>query len=189
MFKKFQIYSRSPCSTMWVGCQSRRFLCLFWRETRQRILGPEISPYPEVVRGRERELTTRPGGEAVCGGTAKRVSVEPRTGAVNTGLRRPVADKMGSSEEDESRWRYSSCFVEFLLVTHASDSLHMHVVLHNSFCSLLTPSVLFVFVRLFYFLLSPRSYSCVAVKKCALPPQPLVDHRPAVRSGMVRRLR
>ena len=33
---------------------------LFWRETRQRILGPEISPYPEVVRGRERELTTRP---------------------------------------------------------------------------------------------------------------------------------
>ena len=36
------------------------FLCLFWRETRQRILGPEISPNPEVVRGREWELTTRP---------------------------------------------------------------------------------------------------------------------------------
>ncbi len=36
-----------------------------------------------------------------------------------------------------------------------------------------------MFVRLFYFLLSLRSYSCVAVKKCALPPQPLVDHRPA----------
>ena len=29
---------------------------LFWRETRQRILGHEISPYPEVVRGREWEL-------------------------------------------------------------------------------------------------------------------------------------
>ena len=41
------------CSTMWVARQSRRFLCLFWRETRQRILGPEISPYPEVVRGRK----------------------------------------------------------------------------------------------------------------------------------------
>ena len=27
------------CSTMWLGCQSRRFNCLFWRETRQRILG------------------------------------------------------------------------------------------------------------------------------------------------------
>ena len=47
------------CSTMGVGCQSRRFNCLFWRETRQRILGPEISPYPEVVRGRERELMRR----------------------------------------------------------------------------------------------------------------------------------
>ena len=41
------------CSTMWVGRQSRRFLCLFWRETRQRILGHEISPYPEVGRGHE----------------------------------------------------------------------------------------------------------------------------------------
>ena len=41
---------------MGVGCQSRRFNCLFWRETRQRILGHEISPYPEVVRGGEWEL-------------------------------------------------------------------------------------------------------------------------------------
>ena len=42
----------------------------------------------------------------------------------------------------------------------------------------LTPSILFVFVRLFYFLLSPRSYSCSG-KKCALPlSEPLVDHRP-----------
>ena len=44
---------------------------------------------------------------------------------------------------------------------------------------------MFVFVRLFYFLLSPRSYSCSG-KKCALPPsEPLVDHRP--RRDMVRR--
>ena len=49
---------------MWVGCQSRRFNCLFWRETRQRILGHEISPYPEVVRGGEWELTTRPRRES-----------------------------------------------------------------------------------------------------------------------------
>ena len=54
----------SRCSTMWFGCQSRRFNCLFWRETRQRILGYEISPYPEVVRGREWELTTRPRRES-----------------------------------------------------------------------------------------------------------------------------
>ena len=48
------------CSTMGVACQSRRFNCLFWHETRQRILGHEISPYPEVVRGGEWELTTWP---------------------------------------------------------------------------------------------------------------------------------
>ena len=99
-----------------------------------------------------------------------------------------VAEKRRSSHGEEDRLKMSAfeLLVEFSLVTHASVSLHMHVVLHKSFCSLLTPSVLFVFVRLFYFLLSPRSYSCVAVKKCALPPQPLVDHRPA-KKEMVRR--
>ena len=75
---------------------------LFWRETRQRILGHEISPYPEVVRGRERELVT---GRQLTGdpdervedatqqrelaagqqrGEQQRVGVEERTGAVNT---------------------------------------------------------------------------------------------------------
>ena len=39
-----------------MGGRSRRFLCLFRHETRQRIFGPEISPYPEVVRGRKGEL-------------------------------------------------------------------------------------------------------------------------------------
>ena len=60
------------CSTMGVGCQSRRFNCLFWRETRQRILGPEISPYPEVVRGREWELTTRPRERQLMAGAQER---------------------------------------------------------------------------------------------------------------------
>ena len=172
---------------MWMGRQSRRFLCLFWRETRQRILGHEISPYPEVGRGHEWELAGKGAERQLATGrqgdwTAERVGVEPRTGAVNTGLRRPVADKMGSSEEDESRWRHSSCFVEFSLVTHASDSLHMHVVLHNSFCSLLTPSFVRVCSSVLFSPVS-RDHIFVAVKKCALPPQPLVDHRPAVRSG------
>ena len=46
---------------MWhYGGRPPKQTSLFWRETRQRILGHEISPYPEVVRGRERELTTRP---------------------------------------------------------------------------------------------------------------------------------
>ena len=60
------------CSTMGVGCQSRRFNCLFWRETRQRILGHEISPYPEVVRGGEWELTTRPRREQLVVGQEQR---------------------------------------------------------------------------------------------------------------------
>ena len=121
------------------GPPSRRFLCLFWRETRQRIFEPEISPYPEVVRERERELAGRrswqavgvePRTERVGDGTAerrvsRRVGVEPRTDAV---------DSEDSSREDRvqrRRCRHSSCFVEFLLVTHASVSPHMHVVLHT----------------------------------------------------------
>ena len=98
---------------MWLGCQSRRFNCLFWRETRQRILGHEISPYPEVVRGRERELTTRPNRgswwlesrEAVGGWRAERAVAAGQErgeqqklawkngGAVNT---RHRAEKRGS---------------------------------------------------------------------------------------------
>ena len=43
-----------------------------------------------------------------------------------------VAEKIRSSEEDRvKRCRHSSCFVEFSLVTHASISPHMHVVLHT----------------------------------------------------------
>ena len=45
---------------------------LFWRETRQRILGHEISPYPEVVRGRKRELTTRPSRGELAAGEQRR---------------------------------------------------------------------------------------------------------------------
>ena len=71
----------------------------------------------------------------------------------------------------------SSSIVEFSLVTHASDSLHMHIMLQYLPLLLVTPS-LSVFVRLFVFSCLPRSYSCGG-KKCALPPQPLVDHRPA----------
>ena len=71
----------------------------------------------------------------------------------------------------------SSSIVEFSLVTHASDSPNVHVVLHTFLCSWLTPS----FVCSFVFLFSPVSLDriLVEVKKCALPPQPLVDHRPA----------
>ena len=46
------------CSTMGVCRQSRR-VC-FGAKPDKGFLDKKISPYPEVVRGRERELTTRP---------------------------------------------------------------------------------------------------------------------------------
>ena len=96
--------SQATCSTMWVGCQSRWFLCLFWRETRQRILGHEISPYPEVVRGRKWELTTRPSREAVGGWRAERGSwrLESR-GQLRLDSREARQHGIGSSDS-ESRW-------------------------------------------------------------------------------------
>ena len=73
-----------------MGGQSRRFFCLFWRETRQRIFGPEISPYPEVVRGHEKRVEWKKELRGVGDGTAerrvsRRVGVEPRTDAVDSG--------------------------------------------------------------------------------------------------------
>ena len=130
----------TKCSTIWVGCQSRWFLCLFWSETRQRILGPEISPYPEVGRGRERELTTRPSREAVGGWTAERRAAESWRGTTDKGSqhRTPetVGDKIGSSEEDRLKMSAFEVLVEFSLVTHASDSPHMHIVLQYLFSAL-----------------------------------------------------
>ena len=83
------------------------------------------------------------------------------------------AEKIRSSEEDRvKRCRHSSCFVEFSLVTHASVSLHMHVVLHTLLQLWVNPkhcSCLFVCS---IFLPLPRSYSCSG-KKCTLPPS---DH-------------
>ncbi len=81
-----------------------------------------------------------------------------------------VGDKIGSSEEDQLKMSAFEVLVEFSLVTHASDSLHMHVVLHNSFCSLLTPSVLFVFVRLFHFSpIPPIVFLCSGKEMCITP--------------------
>ena len=51
-----------------------------------------------------------------------------------------VGDKIGSSEEDRLKMSAFVVLVEFSLVTHASDSPHMHIVLHTFLCSWLTPS-------------------------------------------------
>ena len=152
---------------MWLGCQSRRFNCLFWRETRQRILGHEISLYPEVVRGREWELTTRPREgswwldpkeswwlESREASSRRQLVAGEQRGKEQRQLRLDSREArqhgIGSSDrsQDESD---SSSIVEFSLVTDASDSPHMHIVLQYLPLLLVNPK-LFVFVRLsFYF--------------------------------------
>ena len=85
----------------------------------------------------------------------------------------------------------SSSIVEFSLVTHASDSPHMHIVLQYLFSALGNPklcSCLFVCLSIFSCL--PRSYSCVVARNLRYPLEPLVDHRPAKKKtqrDMVRR--
>ena len=141
------------CGTIWVSRQGRRFLCLFWRETRQRILGPEISPYPEVVRGREWELAGLRSWEQLATGRQGDWTAESWRGTTDRGSqhRTPetVGDKIGSSEEDRLKMSAFEVLVEFSLVTHASDSPHMHIRLHTFLCSWLTPS----FVRVCLFVL------------------------------------
>ena len=75
------------------GPPSRRFFCLFWRETRQKVFGLEISACLEVVTERrkeswcwEKELTAVGDGDGQMRST-------PDT----------VAEKIGSSEEDRDK--------------------------------------------------------------------------------------
>ena len=117
-----------------MGGPSRRFLCLFWRETRQRIFGPEISPYPEVVRGHEKRV----GWTKELAGSWRRDSREASQQRVGVEPRRDAVDSGDSSRQDRVQRRRLSqkmsafqLLVEFSLVTHASVSPHMHVVLHT----------------------------------------------------------
>ena len=71
------------------GPPSRRFLGLFWSETRQRVFGLEISACPEVVTGREKRVGWEKELTAVGDGDGQMRST-PDT----------VAEKIGSSEED-----------------------------------------------------------------------------------------
>ena len=81
-----------------MGGPSRRFLCLFWRETKQRIFGPEISPYPEVVRGRERELAGQRAGRQLATGQQRGESAE--VFAWNHGQGQSTPDSGDSSREE-----------------------------------------------------------------------------------------
>ena len=135
--------------------------------------GLEISPWPEVEGDARRESVGKGAREGSWLGTTDRGSRH------QTPERWDQSEEMGSRPVKEDRVkmsRHSSCFEEVSLVTHASVSLHMHKVLHNSPSALeLTPSVCL-------FCSFPPVSSIVfnvAVKKCALPlSEPLVDHRP-----------
>ena len=173
--------SKLKCSTIWVA-RAGRFICLFRRETRQRIFGPEISPYPEVVRGRERELAGQRSWQRVGDGTAerrvsRRVGVEPRTDAVDSGDSR-TQDRVQRRRLSQKMLAFQ-LLVEFSLVTHASVSPHMHVVLHTSFCSWLTPSFVRVCSSVLFSPVTPDRILVVARNVCYPPLEPLVDHRPA----------
>ena len=77
----------------------------------QSIFGREISPYPKVVRGCERELAGQRSWQAVGDGAAEREWAEEL--AWNHGQMRStpetVGDKIGASEEDwVKRCRHSS---------------------------------------------------------------------------------
>ena len=85
---------------MWLGCQSSRFNCLFWRETRQRILGHEISPYPEVGRGRERGSWRGTRQMAVGGWTAERQAAESWRGTTDRGSQHRTPEQRGEAAWD-----------------------------------------------------------------------------------------
>ena len=55
----YQILTIRQIVTLYRWPASRRFLCLFWRETRQRFFGLEISAWPEEVTGREKRVGRR----------------------------------------------------------------------------------------------------------------------------------
>ena len=103
------------CSTMWLGCQSRRFNCLFWRETRQRILGHEISPYPEVGRGRERGSWRGTRTRAVDDATqqrgswrwtAERRAAESWRGTTDRGSQHRTPEQRGEAAWDRVQWQW-----------------------------------------------------------------------------------
>ena len=63
----------------------------------------------------------------------------------------------------------SSSIVEFSLVTHASDSPHMHIVLQYLPLLLVNPKFVRVCSSVLLFSLFPRSYSCVGKEMCVTP--------------------
>ena len=163
------------------GPPSRRFLCLFWRETRQRIFWTWNLAVSGSGKGTRKRVGWTKELAGVSDGTAeRRVNREL---AWNHGQMRStpetVAEKIGSSEEDWVKMSAFQLLVEFSLVTHASVSPHMHVVLHTLLLLWVNPkhcSCLFVCSSIFS---CPPDRILVVEEMCVTPLEPLVDHRSA----------
>ena len=132
--------------------QARRSLCLFRRETKQRIWTRDLN-----MTGSRKETPVGVGQRNPEEG----VGEGWRKWAVDTG---PVDMREGPSRpvsEGRSRWvGIPSSFVEISLETHASVSLHMHIgnaMLHNSsLAPWVNSSILFVCS------LSSHSLNCIS---------------------------
>ena len=161
------------------GPPSRRSLCLFWRETKQRPV-PAISTRPEVGRERPRELDKRTERRQLAKGDASgQLTPDSRSDQ--------SAWEIGSSRSEGrpvKMSQHSSWVVEFSLEIHACVSLHMHREMQCYITPLLAlwvnPSLYCSFVLVLQLL-------WLYFLKCAIPlSEPLVDHRP--RSEMVKKL-
>ena len=104
------------------GPQSRRFLCLFWRETRQRVWTRDLD-----ATGSRKETPVGVGQRnsvKSVGDGRRRVADE-----VDTGQQRDQSEEIGSGRNEGRPFKmsqHSSWVVEFSLEIHASVSLHMH---------------------------------------------------------------
>ena len=148
------------------GPLSRRSLCLFWRETKQR---PElkISTWPEVGRECQSESWKKEPRE-------KSWQRETHSGSweLTPDRRRDQSawDSPAAVREDQSRWvGITSSFVEISLENHASVSLHMHKECRVPQLNLLALELTQAHIVRLFFSPTPLIVFLVAMKKCVIP--------------------
>ena len=108
------------------GPPSRRFLCLFWSKTRQRVWTRNLNATGSRKGTRVRELEEETQRRQLATGDAEGQST-PDIWETSRMRQSPAAVR-----EDRSRWvGIPSSFVEISLEIHASVSLHMHKGMHS----------------------------------------------------------
>ena len=142
-----------------------------WTGAEELVVGQERG---ELVAGEQRgKQQLAVGGrrprEAVGSWTgAEAVGVDPRRGSQHQTPSREARRQDRGPVKKSLKMSDPSSIVEFSLVTHASDSLHMHIVLQTPSSALGNPK-LCLFVCLSNFSCLPRSYSCVGKEMCVTP--------------------